>query len=276
MSITIPNKDSFSKMSIAQLKTFFNENADKFSDIELKNFSQLVKDDGRSGVINAFSRILKAKDDVKTEKERVQKLYDFQNTIAALPGSVILGLDEVGRGPLAGPLTVGGVILKNQPIVLGLNDSKKLSPKKREEVATDIEKNAVCVKTFSVPPKYIDDLGMTECLKRAFKNIVKQVEDDGIKIDLILLDGNPLSIDPREVNVVKGDAKCASISAASIIAKVHRDSYMDSIADKYPQYNFQQNKGYGTAQHIEAIKKFGLSAVHRKSFCTSFMQMSLF
>lgn len=276
MSITLPNKDSFSKMSIAQLKTFFNENADKLSDVELKNLSQLVKDDGRSGAMEAFSKILKARDEVKNEKERVQKLYDFQNTIAALPGSVILGLDEVGRGPLAGPLTVGGVILKNQPIVLGLNDSKKLNPKKREEVASEIEKNAVCVKTFSVPPKYIDDLGMTECLKRAFKNIVKQVEDDGIKIDLILLDGNPLSIDPREVNVVKGDAKCASISAASIIAKVRRDSYMDSIADKYPQYNFQQNKGYGTAQHIEAIKKFGLSAVHRKSFCTSFMQMSLF
>lgn len=117
---------------------------------------------------------------------------------------------------------------------------------------------------------------MTECLKRAFKNIVEQVEKDGIKVDVILLDGNPLSFDRREVNVIKGDAKCASISAASIIAKVERDSYMESISDKYPEYNFAQNKGYGTAQHIESIKRFGLSAVHRKSFCTSFMQMSLF
>lgn len=117
---------------------------------------------------------------------------------------------------------------------------------------------------------------MTECLKRAFRNVVKQIEDEGIKIDVILLDGNPLSFDPREVNVVKGDAKCASISAASIIAKVERDSYMEKISPDYPQYNFAQNKGYGTAEHIEAIKQNGLSAVHRKSFCGSFMQMSFF
>ena len=173
-------------------------------------------------------------------------------------------------------MTVGGVILKSKPLVLGLNDSKKLSPKKREEIAEDIKKNSICAKTFSVPPKYIDDLGMTECLKRAFRNVVKQIEDEGIKIDVILLDGNPLSFDPREVNVIKGDAKCASISAASIIAKVERDSYMKKISQDYPQYNFAQNKGYGTAEHIEAIKQNGLSAVHRKSFCGSFMQMSFF
>lgn len=117
---------------------------------------------------------------------------------------------------------------------------------------------------------------MTVCLKRAFKNIVEQVEKDGIKIDVILLDGNPLSFDRREVNVIKGDAKCASIAAASIVAKVERDTYMENISDKYPEYNFAQNKGYGTAEHIDAIKRSGLSPVHRKSFCSSFMQMSLF
>lgn len=117
---------------------------------------------------------------------------------------------------------------------------------------------------------------MTECLKRGFRNLVEQVESEGIKPDVILLDGNPLSFDAREVNVVKGDAKCASIAAASIVAKVERDNYMVSISEKYPEYNFASNKGYGSAEHIEAIKKHGLSPVHRKSFCTSFMQMSLF
>lgn len=117
---------------------------------------------------------------------------------------------------------------------------------------------------------------MTQCLKRAFSNVVKQIETEGIKIDLILLDGNPLSFDKREVNVIKGDSKCASISAASIIAKVERDNYMESISEKYPEYNFAQNKGYGTAAHIEAIKIHGLSDLHRRSFCNSFMQMSLF
>ena len=91
-----------------------------------------------------------------------------------------------------------------------------------------------------------------------------------------MLDGNPLSFDPREVNVVKGDAKCASISAASIVAKVERDAYMVSISEQYSNYNFAKNKGYGTKEHIDAIKKFGLTDVHRKSFCGSFMQMSLF
>ena len=263
-------------MSVSQARTFFMDNAKEFSPSDISMLTELVKSDGRSGIISAWDKFLKAKADEKAEVERVSKLYDFEKTIAALPGSVILGLDEVGRGPLAGPLTVGGVILKSKPLVLGLNDSKKLSPKKREEIAEDIKKNSICAKTFSVPPKYIDDLGMTECLKRAFRNVVKQIEDEGIKIDVILLDGNPLSFDSREVNVVKGDAKCASISAASIIAKVERDSYMEKISPDYPQYNFAQNKGYGTAEHIEAIKHNGLSAVHRKSFCGSFMQMSFF
>lgn len=263
-------------MSVSQARTFFYENADKFSESELKILAELVKDDGRAGLVDALKKVLKEKEEFIIETKRIENLYKFQDTIAALPGCIILGLDEVGRGPLAGPLTVGGVILKRQPFILGLNDSKQIAEKKREKIAKDIRENALCYKTFSVPPKYIDELGMTECLKRAFRNIVKQIEDVGIKIDVILLDGNPLSFDPREVNVVKGDSKCASIAAASIIAKVERDNYMVEISDKYPEYNFQKNKGYGTAEHIEAIKVHGLSDIHRKSFCTSFMQMSFF
>lgn len=117
---------------------------------------------------------------------------------------------------------------------------------------------------------------MTACLKNAFSNIIKQIEDEGVRIDVVLLDGNPLSVDRREVNVIKGDMKCASISAASIVAKVTRDTYMEKISDDFPQYNFAQNKGYGTAEHIDAIKKYGLSNIHRKSFCSSFMQTTLF
>lgn len=144
MSVTLPNKDSLSKMSVAQAKQYISENAENFSDQDLKTLIELVKNDGRAGIIEALNKILKKKEANKEEIERVKKLYDFQNTIAALPGSVILGLDEVGRGPLAGPLTVGGVILKNSPLILGLNDSKQLSAKKREEISGEIKKNAVC------------------------------------------------------------------------------------------------------------------------------------
>lgn len=144
MSVTLPNKDSLSKMSVVQAKQYICENAEKFSGQDLKTLIELVKNDGRSGIIEALNKILKKKEANKEEIERVKKLYDFQNTIAALPGSVILGLDEVGRGPLAGPLTVGGVILKNSPLILGLNDSKQLSAKKREEISSEIKKNAIC------------------------------------------------------------------------------------------------------------------------------------
>ncbi|MDO5328559.1 MAG: ribonuclease HII [Coriobacteriia bacterium] len=236
------------------------------SDSDLK---LIIDGDYKKAVIASAKREVKKREEIK----RVKALYDFQETIAAKPGCTILGLDEVGRGPLAGPLTVGGVVIKE--IVLGLNDSKKLSAKKREEVAKDIKEKAITYKTFSIPPSYIDQLGMTECLKRAFANVVKQIEEE-VKVDIILLDGNPLYFDSREVNVIKGDSKCASISAASIVAKVERDTYMESISDKYPEYNFVSNKGYGTSEHIDAIKKYGLSPIHRKSFCTSFMQETLF
>lgn len=263
-------------MSVNQAKKYIKENAKYYTDQDIRNFANMIENDGRSGIIEAFNSVLKNREAIQAEKDRVKALYDFQDTIAALPGSIILGLDEVGRGPLAGPLTVGGVVLKRDSLILGLNDSKKITAKKRVKIAEEIKNNSVIWKTFSVPPSYIDKLGMTQCLKKAFKNIVEQVESEKIKPDVILLDGNPLSFDAREVNVIKGDAKCASISAASIIAKVDRDSYMENINDKYPQYNFKQNKGYGTAQHIEAIKEHGLSPIHRKTFCTAFMQMSLF
>lgn len=274
--ILLPNRDSFSKMSVSKICEFLSANAEKFSDVDLKNLEILVNADGRSGVVTAYKKVIKLRSDLKEEIARVKKLYEFEETIAAVPGSTILGLDEVGRGPLAGPLTVGGVILKRYPHILGLNDSKQINESKRKEIASQITEKALICKTFSVPPKYIDDLGMTECLKRAFANVVKQIEDQGIKVDMILLDGNPLHFDRREVNVIKGDAKCASISAASIIAKVERDAYMSKMSESYPNYGFDKNKGYGTAQHIEAIKKYGLTNIHRKSFCSSFMQMSLF
>lgn len=265
-----------SSFSVADAKKHFSENAQIIENKYFDYYKQLVEHDGRKGVIQAFKKIEKIKQSNEEERLRVKKLYEFQNSIAAMPGKpLILGLDEVGRGPLAGPLTVGGVVLDDNELILGLNDSKQISETKRLQIAQEIKQKSIAYQTVSIPPNYIDSLGMTECLRRAFKTVIKHIEEKGIKLDVVLLDGNPLSIDPREVNVVKGDAKCACIAAASIVAKVERDSYMVNISNKYPDYKFDKNKGYGTAEHIEAIKSLGLSPIHRKSFCTSFMQMSL-
>lgn len=243
---------------------------------QLKAMSEEVAVDGRAGIVSAYKKATDSLKKREAEAERTAGLYRFEDSIAGISGCTILGLDEVGRGPVAGPLTVGGVVLPRKPQILGLNDSKKLSAVQRERLSDEIREIALAAHTVSVDPAKIDQHGMTACLRYAFAEVVAAVEASGVKVDVVLLDGNPLHFDKREVNVVKGDGKCASIAAASIIAKVDRDNYMEAISPKYPQYCFAKNKGYGTAAHVEAIKKYGLTPVHRSSFCTSFMQMSLF
>ena len=178
------------------------------------------------------------------------------------PG-VVVGLDEVGRGPLAGPLTVAAVVLPDEPQIEGLDDSKKLSPKRREELAARIEQAASAIGLCHIEPARIDADGMAMCLKAAFADALLQC---GIEPDAVLVDGNPLHIHPKEQNVVKGDGKVACIAAASIYAKVARDALMVELAERYPAYGFERNKGYGTAEHIAAIREVGPSPVHRMSF----------
>lgn len=141
--ITIPNKETLAKMPVAEVKKFFTENAIKFSPNEVSILSSYISQDQRNGAKLAFENMLKIRNAHNDEKLRIKKLYDFQQNIAVTQGANILGLDEVGRGPLAGPLTVGGVILKEYPMILGLNDSKKISASKREEIASEIKKEAI-------------------------------------------------------------------------------------------------------------------------------------
>lgn len=233
--------------------------------------------DSRKGVNAALASARKRLDEQKRERERLEGLYAFERSF--LPnagGGVVVGLDEVGRGPLAGPLAVGAVVLPESPLIEGLNDSKQLSPERREAIAEQVKHDAIAWCVEYVAPAEIDALGMSACLRRAFSRALAHVEQMGARADVVLVDGNPLHIDPREVNVVKGDAKCASIAAASIIAKTERDALMCELANRYPEYGFDQNKGYGSKQHADAIRQHGLSPVHRASFCRSFMQESLF
>lgn len=241
---------------------------------ELQVLQRALQADTRKGVQRALEAASRRIERIAQERERVGALYRFQREIAH--SGVALGLDEVGRGPLAGPLTIGGVVLNDEPLILGLNDSKQVPETARPGIAKTIRNQARAWTIQHIPPGDIDEFGMTACLKKAFKAAIDDIEAQGVAVDVVLLDGNPLHIDPRETNVIKGDAKCACIAAASLIAKVERDSLMADYSQMYPLYGFDRNKGYGSAAHIKAIEKHGMTPIHRRSFCHFTEQPTLF
>ena len=241
---------------------------------QFEALSRALAADERKGVKQALASTKRRLDAWDSEVSRVEGMYAFERSLA--DGGIVVGLDEVGRGPVAGPLTVAAVILPNQPQILGVNDSKQLSPEKRETLATTIKDVALAWSVEHIEPHHIDTYGMAESLHRAFTHVLAAVEQQGIHADTVLLDGNPLHVDEREKNVVKGDAQCASIAAASIVAKVERDALMRAYALQWPQYGFENNKGYASAEHIAAIKKYGLCPIHRETFCQAWTQETLF
>lgn len=269
-------------LTIAQIK----ERIAQADEDALEALERAYASDSRKGVQQALKSARSRLEARAQELERIKGLYSFQDGVARdfltrkgiLIGGepCIVGLDEVGRGPLAGPLAVGAVVLPREPIIEGLNDSKKITPEKREDIAAIVKEKAAAWSVQYIEADHIDACGMTASLIVAFRRAIAAIEEQGIKPDVVLLDGNPLHLDPREVNVIKGDARCASISAASIIAKVDRDALMCRYAEQYPEYHFDSCKGYHSEEHAEAIRRYGLSPIHRKSFCTAFMQETLF
>lgn len=182
----------------------------------------------------------------------------------------IVGVDEVGRGPLAGPVVCAAVImpLDEEQLVVGVDDSKKLSEKKRETLSALLKERALFYTVYEVSEKIIDEINILEATKLGMK---KAVEGLPITPDVVLTDGNmTLDIPFPQHSVIGGDALSYSIGAASIIAKVHRDHLMDEYAKEYPAYAFEKNKGYGTAVHIQAIKEQGLCPIHRRTFTKKF------
>lgn len=188
------------------------------------------------------------------EKEAIKKGY-----------SIVCGVDEAGRGPLAGPVYAAAVILPKGHIVEGVNDSKKLSEKKRALLFDKIMDECICCSIGTATEKEIDEINILQATFLAMKRAV-----DGLEItpQLALVDGNkaPQLTAADVETIVKGDAKSASVACASIIAKVSRDRYMLEMAEKYPQYQFEKHKGYGTKLHYEMIEKYGICDIHRKSF----------
>jgi ribonuclease HII len=180
----------------------------------------------------------------------------------------ICGIDEAGRGPIAGPLVFAGVVLLKR--IDGITDSKKLTPKKREELFEKILKNSVNHIVW-IWPEEIDEKGLSFCIKKALLEIKSE-----IKAKTYIFDGNS-NFGVKEIQtIIKGDLKVKEIGAASILAKVSRDKYMIEIADKYPMYNFKKHKGYITKEHIEEIKRYGFSDIHRKSYKLKALEPTLF
>lgn len=190
-------------------------------------------------------------------------LYEYDSEIRErFP--IICGIDEAGRGPLAGDVYAAAVVFDNDTVIEGINDSKKLSEKKREKLFDEIisKAKAYCIATASVAE--IEELNILNAAMLAMK---RAYEGLGIQCDLALIDGNKTpNVDTKAFAVVKGDATSQSIAAASILAKVARDRYMKEIDEKYPEYQFSKHKGYGTKLHYEMLKKHGISNVHRPSF----------
>lgn len=186
----------------------------------------------------------------------------------------IVGVDEVGRGPLAGPVVCAAVVmpLEENDLIVGVDDSKKVSIKKREIFSEEIKKKAIAYTIVEVSEKIIDEINILEATKLGMKQAVEGlVLPDGAKPEIVLTDGNmTLDIELPQFSVIHGDALSYSIGAASIIAKVYRDAKMDDYAKEYPHYGFEQNKGYGTAAHIQGIKEYGLCPIHRRTFTKKF------
>lgn len=175
----------------------------------------------------------------------------------------ICGVDEVGRGPLVGPVVASAVILPKNYFIEGLTDSKKLSKKKRDYFYKVIKKEALAIGIGIVDNKKIDEINILEAARLAMKKAINSLS---IKPDVILTDAMRLDMGIPEEDIIKGDLKSITISAASVIAKVTRDKMMEKLHEKYPMYNFIKNNGYPTKEHIEAIKKYGIIKEHRKSF----------
>lgn len=194
-------------------------------------------------------------------------MKEIENSLYDKGYELIAGIDEAGRGPLAGPVCAAAVILPKDLVIDGINDSKKLTEKKRELLFDVITKSAIAYSIEFVSPEVIDEINIRQATSLAMHNALKNLET---KADYVIIDGNdniPYEI-PFEY-VIKGDAKSQTIAAASILAKVSRDRLMTELDREYPEYCFAKHKGYGTKVHIEAIQKFGVSSVHRKSFMTA-------
>ena len=192
-------------------------------------------------------------------------LYKYEKELYNEGINYIGGVDEVGRGPLVGPVVTACVVLPKDFVLVGLNDSKQLSEKKRNEYYKYIKEHALACEVGIIGPEIIDEVNIYEATKLAMKQAIDKVNKK-LKLEHVLIDAMPLELDIPTTSIIKGDAKSISIAAASVIAKVTRDEMMYELDEKYPQYGFKSHKGYPTKKHVEAINTYGLIEGYRKTY----------
>lgn len=231
---------------------------------EWQEWMNELKSDGRSGVKKAIEswnrRFEQRKALIESHREKERFDHSFRNEIA----QYIAGVDEAGRGPLAGPVVTAAVILPNNTeSLIGLNDSKQISKEKRNVFAQEIKKIAVSYSIHFQPSAVIDEMNIYEATKRSMIEAVNSLQ---ISPHVVLVDAMKLPLLVRTESIIKGDEKSLAIAAASILAKTARDEYMEELDERYPQYGFAKNAGYGTKEHLAGLEKYGPIAEHRKSF----------
>lgn len=251
------------EMKIGEIKSLFAEcPVDQLETL----IAQFASDD-RQGVLKLREQANKKLEKLAKERERMEALKKFEKANAEY--AYICGIDEVGRGPLAGPVVAGAVILPKDCDILYINDSKKLSEKMREQLYDEIMEKAVATGIGMVGPERIDEINILQATYEAMRQAISNL---AVQPDLLLNDAVTIpQVQIKQIPIIKGDAKSISIGAASIIAKVTRDRLMQEYDKVLPGYGFASNKGYGSAEHIQAIKELGPTPIHRATFIKNFV-----
>lgn len=251
------------KKSIGEIKELYKQ-----ADVtKLPAFIEEFKTDDRNGVKALVEKAEKVLEELDKEKARMYEMFSYERKYAEY--EYICGVDEVGCGPLAGPVVSAAVILPKDCDILYLNDSKKLTENKREEIYDEIMAKAISVGIGFASPERIDEINIRQADFEAMRMALSKLS---VEPDFIMVDGYPIGgIDKKQISIVKGDAKSASIAAASIIAKVTRDRMMTDYDTVFPGYDFASNKGYGSKKHTDALKKLGPTPIHRKTFIKNFI-----
>ncbi len=244
--------------SIAQIKEEFGKADEK----EREALYSMYDADARSGVQKLIASYRKKEEALRLERERLSLMKSYERKYK--DAEMICGIDEAGRGPLAGPVVAGAVILPKDCEILYLNDSKKLSASRREALYDEIMEKAVAVGVGMASPARIDEINILQATYEAMRMAISNLS---VQPDLLLNDAVTIpEIEIMQIPIIKGDAKSVSIAAASILAKVTRDRLMVEYEKVFPGYDFASNKGYGTKAHIEGLKKLGPTPIHRMSF----------